>query len=156
MKDKIFIGAMLKMTSREIEQNMNAKVTALGLTAAQSHILHYICRNSGAVHQKDVESRFDLSHATVSGIIDRLEGKGLVRREKDGADGRLIVLCAAEKALEYEDAVHGYITECEAQMLQGFSEEETLALCGYLKRILDNLGFDPQNHKCSAKEAHPC
>ncbi len=150
-----FIGALLKMTAREIDQNMNAKVTSLGLTSAQSHVLHYICRHSGSVHQKDVEQRFDLSHATVSGIIDRLESKGFLRREKDGADGRLIVLAATAKALEYEGILHAHILESERQMLAGFSSEEEARLRQDLSRILENLGFNPLKH-CPEKEAHPC
>ena len=155
MTEKIFIGAMVKMTLREMEQNMNQRVTELGLTSAQSHILHYICRNSGSVHQKDVERKFDLTHATVSGIIDRLESKGFLRRERDRPVGSLIALCATDKALEYEDTVHKYILESEAQMLRGFTEEEEAALRGYLGRMLENLGFDPQQ-SCCKKEAHPC
>ena len=155
MAQEPFIGAMLKMTSREIEQSMNARVTELGLTAAQSHILHYICMNSGRVHQRDVERQFGLTHATVSGIIDRLESKGFIRRERDPADGRVSALFAAEKAREYEEKVHAFILESEAQLLKDFTPEQEAALRGALDRILKNLDFDLQNN-CPFKEAHPC
>ena len=155
MQQEPFVGAMLKMTSREIEQNMNARVTELGLTAAQSHILHYICLNSGSVHQRDVERTFGLTHATVSGIIDRMESKGFLKRERDPADGRLIALFATEKAREHEAKVHEFILESEAQLLKGFSPEEADVLRDALRRILNNLDFDPHK-KCPYKEAHPC
>lgn len=148
MEQKLPIGALLKITVNGIEQSMNARVTALGLTAAQSHVMHYICRRSGQVHQRDVEQAFELSHATVSGLIDRLESKGFIRRARGEADGRCIALYATEKALEYEERIHGYIQENEAQMLRGLSPEEEDTLRKALQTVLTNLGMEP----CCKKE----
>lgn len=148
MVQNIPIGALLKITVNGIEQSMNARVTALGLTSAQSHVMHYICRHSGQVHQRDVEQAFELSHATVSGLIDRLESKGFIRRARGLADGRCIALYATEKALEYEERIHGYIKESEDQMLRGFSPEEEDTLRAALQTILANLGMEA----CCKKE----
>ena len=155
MEQKLPIGALLKITVNGIEQSMNARVTALGLTAAQSHVMHYICRNSGRVHQRDVETEFDLSHATVSGIIDRLESKGFLRRARGEADARCIVLHATDTALEYEERIHGYIIETEAQMLQGFSPEEAALFRQALRRVLNNLGHVPCCRKQKSEEENP-
>ena len=146
MNHKIPIGALLKITANEIEQSMTALVTESDLTAAQSHVLHYICLNSGHVHQRDVEREFDLSHATVSGLIDRLEAKGFIRRARGEADGRCIALFATETALAQEKYIHGLIMENEAQMLASFTPEEEENLRLSLQKILQNLGFQPPEH----------
>jgi len=140
------------MTANGIERNMNARVTSLGLTATQSHILHYICRKSGEVHQRDVEKEFDLSHATVSGIIDRLVSKGFVEKIRSEIDGRFYALCATKKALEYEENIHAYILESENQMLSGLSSDETGALRSALTKILINSGFVPPEKLVCRKE----
>lgn len=152
MDKTIPVGALIKMTANGIERNMNCTVTALGLTATQSHILHYICCNSGAVHQKEVEKTFDLSHATVSGIIDRLSSKGFIERLKDEKDGRFYALYATKKALEYEDKIHGVINENERQMLTGLSEEQENALREVLIKIMINSGFVPPEKFCCEEE----
>ena len=149
MERQIPIGALLKIASNEIEQSMNARVTDVGLTAAQSHVLHYICRNSGRVHQRDVEREFGLSHATVSGLIDRLESKGFLRRARGEADARCMALFATDTALEFEERIHGLILETEAQMLSGFTAMQTEALRAALMKILSNSGFVlPERDPC--------
>ena len=152
MLQQIPIGALIKITANEIEQNMNAMLTDVDLTAAQSHVLHYICRNSGSVHQRDVEQEFNLSHATVSGLMDRLESKGFIRRARGEADGRCIALFATPLAQEYEERIRGYIQESEAQMLKGFTPEQAQALRQSLENILSNLGYDPRCRRKGVKE----
>lgn len=143
MDNMLPVGALIKMTANGMERNMNCAVTSLGLTATQSHILHYICCKSGEIHQREVEKAFDLSHATVSGIIDRLVSKGFIERLRDEKDGRFYALYATEKALEYEDKVKAFINEIEQRMLTGFTEEQENALREALIKIMINSGFVP-------------
>lgn len=133
------VGALMGITTRCVEQRLNEKALSLGLTAAQMHMLHMICENDGKLHPKEIERHFDLTHATVSGILSRLESKGFLTMKPDPADGRAKCLFATARAKESTEAMGRYIRECEASMLQGFSEEETRLLRSYLTRILDNL-----------------
>ncbi|MCH5199189.1 MAG: winged helix-turn-helix transcriptional regulator [Oscillospiraceae bacterium] len=152
MDKNIPIGALIKMAANGIERNMNCTVTSLGLTASQSHILHFICCNSGKIHQKEVEKKFDLSHATVSGIIDRLVSKGFIERLRDKNDGRYYALYATKKALEYEDKIHGFIEESERKMLVGISEEQEKALRAALTKIIINSGGLQPERLCYEEE----
>ncbi len=155
MTEPIPIGVLLKVCSRENELLLSQKAEELGLTGAQLHILHFICRHSGRVVLRDIEQKFDLTHATASGIITRLETKGFIRRHEDAADRRRTVLFAEEKALFVDGQAHDFIVANEHAMLGGFSEDETAALRAYLVRLLENLDVKPPRPRCE-KEVPAC
>lgn len=152
MTEPIPIGVLLKVCSRENEQLLSRKAEELGLTGAQMHILHFICRHSGQVVLRDIEQKFDLTHATASGIITRLETKGFLHREEDREDRRRSVLFAEEKAQIVEGQVHASILANEKQMLSDFTPEERDQLQGYLVRLLGNLGLQPPHPRCEKEE----
>ena len=51
-----------------------------------------VTHNIGGMSLKDLSSEVDLSHSTVSGIIDRLEQKQMVVRRTDADDARRSVI----------------------------------------------------------------
>lgn len=141
MREDIPIGVLIKVTGKEIEQNFNNKAMQLGLTAVQMHALHYICRRSGAICQRDIEARFDLTHATVSGVLARLQAKGFVYTAQ-GDDKRRKTVFATDKARACDDEMRAYIEANGRQLLAGFTKEEEAGLRADLLRILRNLDVD--------------
>ena len=77
---------------------------------------------------------------TITGLLDRLEGKGLVRREHDRADrrARRVFLTPAGQALK--EPLLGILSALEEEALAGFSPEERAALTRALERVGENLG----------------
>ena len=94
------------------------------------------------IYQRDVEDHFELSHATVSGLIARLEAKGFLVSIPGERDKRYKRLCATEKALCCDQQMGKNIEQTEQLILRGFSAEETQQLHQYLERISCNLGID--------------
>lgn len=132
---------MIKTVSNFIEHQLTGDSEKLGLTSGQMHILHFICRNAETgVCQRRIEEFFELSHATVAGIVARLESKGFVRSVSSETDKRYKAVFPTEKALECDAEMHKCIVNAEARFFEGFSEEEKNVLRSYLRRILANLG----------------
>ena len=129
----------MKITEKEIERRMNEKAQELGLTASQMQAMHFICRKSGRICQKDMEERFDLTHATVSGIISRLEAKAFIETRPGETDKRCKYLYATEKGLACFNGIHAYIDNCDLQLMNGFSDEEKTVARELLLRMLGNL-----------------
>jgi DNA-binding MarR family transcriptional regulator len=50
---------------------------------------------------KALSERMGLGHSTVSGIVDRLERQGLLRRQADAADRRYVRIQVTERVREY-------------------------------------------------------
>ncbi|MGE5595960.1 MAG: MarR family winged helix-turn-helix transcriptional regulator [Hyphomicrobiales bacterium] len=61
----------------------------LGLTTAQLRVL-FLMRESPGVTAGELANRLSVTPPTISGIVDRLVKLGLVRREDDAADRRLV------------------------------------------------------------------
>jgi DNA-binding MarR family transcriptional regulator len=84
--------------AREIEEHLSAVRQILrqpveaefargNLTAPQRSVMQALF-HSGGLSLKELSRRVGLAHSTVSGIVDRLEKRGLATRRPDPADGR--------------------------------------------------------------------
>jgi DNA-binding MarR family transcriptional regulator len=100
----------LRRVLRALEVNARAMARASGLTHAQMLVLHTLAR-SGQEMPKDIARRLGVSQATITTQIDRLEQRGLVRRERRQADRRMVwvILTDAGRALlaATPDPLHG-------------------------------------------------
>ena len=72
-------GPRLKILHCSTDQAITNALTEMDLTAAQGHILVFLAHRDTAPCPKDIEEFFHLSHPTVSGLLTRLERKGLQR-----------------------------------------------------------------------------
>ena len=133
------IWVLMKITEKEIERRLNDKAQDMGLTSSQMQLMHFICRKSGQICQKDMEERFDLTHATVSGIITRLEAKAFIETRPGETDKRCKYLFATKKGLACFNGIHAYIMNCDLQLMDGFSAEEKQQARAMFTRMLDNL-----------------
>lgn len=119
----------------------------MDLTAAQGPILGYLSRRETPPCSRDIEEEFHLSHPTVSGLLFRLEKKGFIEFRPDEEDRRCKRIFILEKGRRCNDRIKQIIRDNEAQMLQGFSEEEEALFCAFLKRAITNMGGSPCSHK---------
>ncbi len=143
MKKNNHIGPVLRILHTAIDQQMSNRAQEMDLTSAQLFVLHYINRNGDKdVFQKDIEERFELSHATVSGLIARLESKGFLECVPSNKDKRYKRLCVTEKARCCDEKMRCSIEQTEMQLLRGFTEEDSVQLRAYLDKMLLNLGID--------------
>ena len=137
------VGPIFRMIHTAIDQQLSNRAQEMDLTSAQIFVLHYIIRHDkDDVFQKDIEERLELSHATVSGLIARLESKGFLECVPGKTDKRFKCLCATEKARRCEEQMHLSIEQTERNLLDGMTEEEIEQFKIYLDRILCNLGID--------------
>jgi DNA-binding MarR family transcriptional regulator len=71
-----------------LRKPLEAEVAKGGLTAPQISVMREVVRNDG-ISLKDLSRAVSLAHSTVSGIVDRLQKRGMVARRTDSADGRI-------------------------------------------------------------------
>ena len=91
--DQVLVS--LRRVTRAIDLHSKHLMKTAGLTAPQMLILQ-ILRDQGDVIISDVASQVSLSQATVTSIIDRLEKRGLVMRERSSQDKRKVYACLTE------------------------------------------------------------
>jgi DNA-binding MarR family transcriptional regulator len=88
-----------------------------GLSATESKTLDLLQR-FGPLTAKDLAERTGLAPASVTGLVDRLEGRGFVRRVKHPTDKRRVVIelnqeKIAELAVFFDDWARDVIEACE-------------------------------------------
>ena len=85
----------IRMLVRALDVLSRKLATSSGVTSPQLACLRYVV-SSGQATATDVARNVHLSPSTVVGIIDRLEEKGLVIRERDTGDRRIVHLTATD------------------------------------------------------------
>ncbi len=119
-------GVWISILSHKLKKRMDARMQSMGITGAQSHILHYILVKSadGPVFQRDVEKAFSLSRSSATGILQLMERGGLILRESVERDARLKSLVPTEKAALLDAQVARSLIETEKKLTSGLSDAQ--------------------------------
>ena len=94
------IDAHLSRVRQLLRQPVETEIARGGLTGPQRSVMQALVQ-SGGLSLKDLSVRIGLAHSTVSGIVDRLEKKGLVERHLDPEDRRVSLLVASRRVRDY-------------------------------------------------------
>ncbi|MGY6632254.1 MAG: MarR family winged helix-turn-helix transcriptional regulator [Alkalilacustris sp.] len=135
----------LRRVLRAIEGNTRSIARASGLTSAQMLVLHALAA-SGQELPSDIARRLGVSQATVTTQIDRLEARGLVRRERRQADRRTVwvILTDAGRQLlaDTPDPLYGRFAARFAA-LPDWEQGMLMAGAERLAQLFDAQGVEP-------------
>lgn len=149
------LGNRVRVLSQAIRQAIDRKLTDLDLTGQQSFILRYLSeRKDEVVYPKDIEKRFNLTHPTVSGLLQRLKCKGFLTCEPDPDDRRYKRVLLTEKAEDCQKQIWEHIQSIEARMTAGMQESEVDMLVRLLDTAAQNLDVS-MNFGCMKEEKRP-
>ena len=121
------IGFLLKQANLLHQMQLNQIFKEFDLTASQTFSLIYLFEAKRAqkeVNQKDIEREMDVSNPTVTGILNRLEHKGLIERVECPSDARVRNIVVTEKALEIDKQLQIKFREAEEELIASLSEKE--------------------------------
>ncbi len=76
---------------------------------------------------------------TLTGVIDRMEERGVVRRERDASDRRVWRIWLTESGKQLEAVLPNLAQNLRVEALQGFSEAEQRLFSDWVDRIITNL-----------------
>lgn len=133
------LRALTHRIRRFIDNSPNKK-TVDSVTGTHGWIIAYLsCKKGTDVFQKDIEKEFDITRSTASKVIDLMEQKGLVERQKVSYDARLKKLSLTKKAEQLSALFEQDQLTLEETLTKGFTAEEKIILNEYIKRMKDNL-----------------
>lgn len=139
IETEAYLGHSFKKIHFLMEQTINQRLLELDLTTAQGHTIGYLRHAKEPPCARDLETAFGLSHATVSGILSRLEAKGFIEQYPDPDDRRIKRICLLEKGRACSQAICRHIRDTEQAMTEGFTEAELQQFRGFLNRAIGNL-----------------
>jgi DNA-binding MarR family transcriptional regulator len=134
------LGILFKFIDKSIEKSCNNLLQGTDITASQADILTFLLFNQDRdVNQRDIEQEFQIKHPTVTGLLDRLENKGFVRRKVQEGDGRCRKITLAKKYLKISKKILKKGEALEQRLTRGFSEKDQARLQSLLQRVLKNI-----------------
>lgn len=97
----------LRAIQQLLRQPMDSEIARGGLTGPQLSVLQALVRRPN-LSLKQLRAELGLAHSTVSGIVDRLEARGLVESSTDPADSRVRLVRPSKVVRNYiQDVMPG-------------------------------------------------
>lgn len=135
MRPKIF--HMLHLAHRALFRAADRTVMArYGITAAQNSLLLYLLKNEG-VRMSVAAEAIGLKNAALSGLVDRMERKGLLKREVSENDGRSYRLSTCQAGRDIAEQSQSLIRAANDDLMHGFSVEEQATITKFLEQVVD-------------------
>lgn len=124
------------------------EVGSLNVTPVQYSSLQTICNHPG-IDQKTLASSVGSDTATIGGVIDRLEARGLVTRNVAPHDRRARLITPTEKGVETLEAVIPCMLRSQTRFLAPLKAEEREEFMRLMKVLIDS---DAELSNTPAKE----
>ena len=128
------VGFHLRLAHGAVYRHFTETFTDLDLTQKQVSVLWLVADHPG-IAQIELGTRLRMDRATTMTIINRLQDRGLMRRERSESDGRkqaLYITSGGEQAL---DKAKACIAEHESWLKSRFNQAEVEKLVEMLSRI---------------------
>ena len=99
------------------------EVAGLGLTPVQYSALHAICKQPG-IDQKTLAQTISYDAATIGGVIDRLETRGLVLRAISPQDRRVRLISPTCAGVQILEAAIPRVLQTQERLMEPLSATE--------------------------------
>lgn len=109
------------------ERLSGARARQCGLTPAQFDIIATLGNTAGMTH-KQLGATTLITKGTLTGVIDRLEQKGLLERSPSSDDKRASFVCLTDAGEQVFDTVFPAVTAQGRKVFAHFSEADFTAL----------------------------
>lgn len=139
------LGFLVNDVARLIRADFERRIAeaGLGLTSGEGRVLVHIAR-CGAIRQTNLAERLGIEAMTVSGYLDRLEGKELVRREADPNDRRAKQVSLTADGEEMLRRITPLSAALRADASAGVDQAEWARFLEILKQVQQNLAAPKQ------------
>ncbi len=82
--------------------------------------------------------RAGLEPSTVTGLLDRMEGDGLINRQANPADRRVQCICLTSAAMQIQQPLLSVVSNTLEKITKGISEEDLESTKRTLQKFLSN------------------
>lgn len=128
------LGFHIRLAHGAVYRHFAETFSDLGLTQKQVSVLWLVGDQQG-ISQIEVGSRLHMDRATTMTIVNRLQDRSYLRRERSAADGRKQALYLTERGHEALAEAKQCIASHESWLKSRFSRQEIEKLVEMLARI---------------------
>jgi len=144
------LSFLLHDVSRRVSRAFDKQMEPLGLTRSQWGVIVYVAREPG-IAQTGLADKLEIGRMAVTGLIDRMESKGMVERRDDPKDRRMKRIFLSDAAKEIIPKIQGAGDFVGSSVFNGLSPQDRDHLVNCLLSIRDNTdGIDLEPGMASA------
>ncbi len=129
-----YICFSLGKTIRKVNRYYDKNLQKHDITSTQLFVLSAIL-DKECIKFKELAGLVNIEGSTLSGVIDRMEKKDLVRRQVDNEDRRSVLICSTDKARE----IGPEILETAAQIDESIKDRLSAGEYALFLEILDKI-----------------
>jgi DNA-binding MarR family transcriptional regulator len=130
-------GFLVHDIARQMTSVLDKRLSKHGLTRSHWRAVLYIWRTPG-ISQTELSEILDLSRMGVTGLIDRMESKGLVLRKDDEKDRRMKRIYLSESTQKLVPTITTLGGEMVDEFFAGISKTDQTTLTNLLVKIKHN------------------
>jgi DNA-binding MarR family transcriptional regulator len=134
MRDAEETLAQVRVLWRDLFRNPLAEAAESGLTGPQVTVMTVLV-SRGPMTLTELSGTLAMTHSTASGIVDRLQARGLLRRSPDGADRRRTRISVTDKVTRYVGELEAGPSGRLAAALERATPAERRAIKNGLSRL---------------------
>jgi DNA-binding MarR family transcriptional regulator len=121
--ERIDVLKTLKFIMNMIHKSMEDEFRELNITGPQGMIIGILMRHR-KMKISELSEKMGLTSSTVSGIVDRLEKQGMVKRERSSDDRRVVYVNIDEEFRKKSKEVFKKVEDKFRDMMNKATEEE--------------------------------
>lgn len=134
------INFLLTKAQHTVFQYLKTNLAQFDVTPVQYGILKCLWDEDGQT-PKQIARTLSLDGSTITGILDRMENKNLVRRTPDPDDRRTLKVVITNQGLELRECIEEVIEKVNKRILEIFTFEEQEQLKKFLGQIANRQIF---------------
>ncbi|MDZ8051259.1 MAG: MarR family winged helix-turn-helix transcriptional regulator [Aulosira sp. ZfuVER01] len=132
------IGYRIKLLSQLLTRKFTEKLEPFGLTPFHWLVLCCLWEEDG-LPTSSIGDKLKQVGGTLTGVLDRMEERGLVRRERDIHDRRIWRIWLTDAGKELETVLPPLAAELRDEAMSGISHAERELFSQLLNRAIANL-----------------
>jgi DNA-binding MarR family transcriptional regulator len=137
-KDERFIFLIGQARHRLFTRLDKSLMDTAGVTAAQTGALYYLLDNDGCLLSV-LSQALKLDKSAITGLVDRLEKKGLAERRTTATDRRAINIYLTQKGLAAAKKCLNVTREYNNAIKEGLSQEEIECFSRILQTVISRF-----------------
>ena len=127
--------AQVSQAYRTLSDNFMDRI---GMHRAQASLLCRLFVNNGLT-QSEIAEQLSVQGATITNILQRMEEAGLVTRQRDNEDNRLVRVYLTEAGRQKERAITEQFLKLEGTIFEGINENDRMRMRSLFQQILQNM-----------------
>jgi DNA-binding MarR family transcriptional regulator len=133
------VGRAMMRITKAAKRSMRHELEQIGLTFPQALVMQQLAAAAGRLSARAIVRECDMLASTATGVIDRLEEHGYVRRERDRSDRRVVWVELTDRGKAIEEQLPRFATRIGSHfaVLTGRELEQLLAALGRVEAAID-------------------